>query len=119
MEKKEILWWDDYEVDEDGNIYRKKDCKLMKQYVQKNGYSVVYLKKNGWVSAVPVHRIVAEAFIPREDGKDIVDHINTIRSDNRVENLRWADPKDNANNETTKENRKKSIQKRQNIKKVE
>lgn len=26
---------DDYEVDEDGNIYRKKDGKLMKQYVQK------------------------------------------------------------------------------------
>ena len=45
MEKKEILWWDDYEVDEDGNIYRKKDGKLMKQYVQKSGYSAVYLKK--------------------------------------------------------------------------
>ena len=105
-EWKDITWWDDYAVNDQGEIVRKKDGVVMKQYIQKSGYAAVYLRKNGWVSAVMVHRIVAKAFLPIIDGKDYVDHINTIRSDNRVCNLRWADAKDNANNEMTKQNRK-------------
>lgn len=45
-----------------------------------------------------VHRIVAETFIPNPECKREVDHINTIRSDNRVENLMWATRKENRNN---------------------
>lgn len=106
MEWRDVIWWDDYAVNELGEVCRKKDGVIMKQYIQKSGYAVVYLRKDGWTSAVPVHRIVAKAFLPFENGKDYVDHINTIRSDNRVCNLRWVTPKENANNETTKQNRK-------------
>lgn len=106
-EWRDITWWDDYAVNRQGDVIRKKDGVIMKQYIQKSGYAVVYLKKHGWVSAVMVHRIVAKAFLTYIEGKDFVDHINTIRSDNRVENLRWATPKENANNETTKKNRKR------------
>lgn len=45
-----------------------------------------------------VHRIVAEAFIPNPQNKKDVDHINTVRTDNRVENLRWATREENCNN---------------------
>lgn len=37
-----------------------------------------------------VHRLVAEYFIPNIDNKYSVDHINGVRNDNRVINLRWA-----------------------------
>jgi len=37
-----------------------------------------------------VHRLVAIAFIPNPQNKPSVDHINRIRSDNNLINLRWA-----------------------------
>lgn len=45
-----------------------------------------------------VHRIIATTYIPNPENKEIVDHINRIRSDNRLENLRWATARENVNN---------------------
>ena len=108
---KEILcdgWFPDYVVNENGTVVRKKDGVVMKQYVQKSGYVAVYLKSTRGETCIRmVHRIVAIAFLPKPKGKDYVDHINTIRHDNRVENLRWVTPKENANNPQTKLKRKK------------
>lgn len=68
------------------------------------GYFVVNLCKNGKLEQFLVHRLVANAFIQNPENKPCVDHINTIRTDNRVSNLRWCTQKENCNNEISKGN---------------
>lgn len=66
------------------------------------GYKRVGLSKEGVVKWYSVHRLVAKAFIPNPNNYPVIDHINTIRDDNRVENLRWTTPKENNQNPLTK-----------------
>ena len=77
-----------------------KKNKIIKPYKDTKGYYRVYLGKG---IAAKIHRLVATAFIPNLENKYQVDHINNIKTDNRIENLRWVTNKENANNIITKE----------------
>lgn len=97
-----------YEVSNTGkiktlNYNRTGKERLLKQQSNYKGYKIIMLRKDNKVKKFKVHRLVAEAFIPNPENKPCVDHINTIRDDNRVENLRWVTHKENQNNELTKE----------------
>ena len=76
--------------------------KILKNTKDSKGYLIVGLTKNGKRKLFKIHRLVAEAFIPNPEDKPFIDHINTIRDDNRIENLRWCTQKENCNNEISK-----------------
>ena len=53
-----------------------------------NGYQYVQLSKYNKKKIFRIHRLIAETFIPNPNNLSEIDHINTIKTDNRVENLR-------------------------------
>ena len=81
-----------YLIYPDGKVFSKKSNKYLKaRKNQKTEYMYVDLyydvqKKTTHL----IHRLVAIHYIPNPDNLNEVDHINRIRDDNRVENLRWA-----------------------------
>lgn len=82
--------------------------RILKQNIQKNKHCMVVLCKNGKTYPKLVHRLVAIAFIPNPQNKPVVDHIDTDPTNNKVENLRWATVKENANNPLSRVNNSKS-----------
>ena len=86
-----------YEVSDAGEV-RNAAGDVMKTGLDKDGYRKVNLCKDLTQSTHRVHRLVAIAFIQNPDGKQCVDHINGVRSDNYVANLRWATLAENSHN---------------------
>jgi len=79
-----------YYVSSLGRIKNKKSGYIHASKPQCNGYIHKSLRTDIGIKSVMVHRIVASTFIPNPENKPTVNHINTIRHDNRVVNLEWA-----------------------------
>lgn len=100
-----------YEVDDQGNVYSMPRliranygdyiCKEMKlkPIRLKDGYMVVTMRLGGKQRSAKVHRLVLAAFIGDKPELHCC-HGNGDRSDNRLENLRWGTPQDNADDRT-------------------
>lgn len=81
-----------YQVSTLGRIrsLKKGKIKLLKPYINNMGYAVLSLYANHKQKTYHVHKLVAETFLVKVDGKNYIDHINGIKTDNRIDNLRWC-----------------------------
>ena len=59
-----------------------------------------------------LHVVIARLFMPNPENKPMVDHIDTNKHNNRVDNLHWVTAKENANNPNTIKAYKKAAKQR-------
>lgn len=70
---------------------------IMTLKIRKSGYVEVKLSKGTRESRKDfmVHRLVAEAFLPKRKGRDYVDHLDGDKQNNHVSNLEWVTMREN------------------------
>lgn len=61
-----------------------------------NGYRAVILSRNHEFATRLVHRLVAHAFLPTEAGREFINHKDSEKSNNNVNNLEWVTLKENS-----------------------
>lgn len=66
----------------------KKQCYL-------HGYPAVTLFKGGKPKLIKVHRLVCEAFLPNPSNLPMVNHKDSVKTNNQVSNLEWCTAKQN------------------------
>lgn len=75
-------------------LTRKKGIEI-KTRVNNDGYIEVRLSKDSRTTTTFIHILIAKAFIPNPFNKSEVNHINGIKTDNRIENLEWSTHSEN------------------------
>lgn len=104
---KDIKDYEDlYQVSNYGRIKAKKkwsvnerkliDCEtILTPFNNGHNYLVIALRRNTKRKNYYIHRLVADAFIEKVDGKDYINHKDHNRMNNKVENLEWCTQKEN------------------------
>lgn len=69
--------------------------KVLSPRIGKNGYSYVILSKEAKGKTANIHRLVAEAFLDKPEGCNVVNHIDGNKENNACNNLEWCDSSKN------------------------
>lgn len=84
----------DYQVSSLGRVKSKKwgDWKILNPHTEKNGYKGLKIRYEGSEKrkTVLVHWLVADAFLDRPKGKVEINHIDSDRTNNKIENLEFV-----------------------------
>lgn len=75
--------------DKNGKERKTKEI-FLKGFFCRGGYQNVDLCKKCKVKKYIVHRLVAKAFIPNHKNKPQVNHIDGIKTNNKIKNLEWS-----------------------------
>ena len=97
---KTIPDYEDYQVSNLGNVKSIKWGKerILKTALDSKGYFNVVILKDKKQKSFRIHKLVAMAFLghtPDGTNKIVVDHINNVRTDNRLENLQLITNREN------------------------
>lgn len=82
-----------YQISNFGRVkrtYRNGNVKILKSWINRQGYLIVDLCKNSKRKHFPVHRLVAQAFIPNPENKPEPNHEDGNKFNNHVSNLKWV-----------------------------
>lgn len=91
---KQILNYD-YEIYSTGIIRRISTKAVKKPYIIHNGYLAVQLNLSGKRKGFLIHRLLAEYFIPNPENKPYVNHKDSNRLNNSLDNLEWCTHQEN------------------------
>lgn len=98
---KNIDKFSSYAISNMGEVKRIKSGKgtkpglILKPRKNSWGYLYVILRKDNKDCSEVIHRLVLENFIGINPNKICPNHINGIKTDNRLENLEWTTPSEN------------------------
>lgn len=68
---------------------------ILKTRKDEKGYVRVFLNEDGKTRWLPVHRLVAQAFIQNPENKPQVNHIDGDKTNNHASNLEWCTNSEN------------------------
>ena len=92
---KPIPNYPNYSVTEDGNVWSHKNRRFLSSAFVGRGYKKLTLCNELGKKQFLVHRLVAITYLSNPENKTQVNHINGIKTDNRIKNLEWATNSEN------------------------